>query len=55
MAGAVVGGLSGDGLVFEWLAHHLEVLLGQLPGGFVSLATTGGEEHAIETVWRIRK
>ncbi|CAB4540450.1 unannotated protein [freshwater metagenome] len=55
MAGAVVGGLSGDGLVLEWLAHHLEILLGKLPSGFVGLATTSGEEDAVETVWRVGK
>ena len=55
MAGAVVGGLATDDLVLERLAHHLEILLGKFPSGFVRLATTGGEEHTVETIWRVGK
>ena len=55
MAGAVVGGLSGNDLVLERLTHHLEILLGKFPSGFIRLATPGGEEHAVETVRCVRK
>ena len=47
MAGAVVGGHARDDLGLSWLALELVVLLGNLPGGFNCLATTGGEEDAV--------
>ena len=52
---AVVGNCAGEHLVLGRLADHLEILLGQLPGGLICLATTGGEENAAQVLRRIRK
>ena len=52
---AVVGHCAGKHLVLGWLANHFEILLGQLPGGLVSFATTGGEENAAQVLRRIRE
>ena len=47
MTGAVVGGHPGYDLGLGWLTGELEILLGNLPGGFNRLTTSRGEEDAV--------